>query len=218
MRIPYGDKIQYKFIVDGMWVTDEAAPSEADGGFVNNVYTAPAKPAPTLEPTTATETESAEPTAVPAVEPASEPVTEAAPEPAPEPAAEPTPEPATNGSVISAVKDFAEQILPAHDASTPAADDQPKTLLDGVKDTTAPVTDAATQFAEQLDGAIDAPTPKAAEPTKTMFDYVKGAVASFVPSITPRVSTLPQVRGSCSDSMIVHFSACACEPAPAFCA
>jgi hypothetical protein len=52
--IPWGQKIKYKFIVDGEWVVLEDQPTEVDpGGFVNNIYTAPAKPVtlPSLETT-----------------------------------------------------------------------------------------------------------------------------------------------------------------------
>jgi Glycogen recognition site of AMP-activated protein kinase len=43
--IPWKDKIAYKFIVDGRWMTNDTEPTEIDHGFVNNVYTAPPKPA-----------------------------------------------------------------------------------------------------------------------------------------------------------------------------
>ena len=42
--IPWKDKIAYKFIVDGRWLTNDTEPTEVDHGFVNNVYTAPPKP------------------------------------------------------------------------------------------------------------------------------------------------------------------------------
>lgn len=42
--IPWKDKIAYKFIVDGRWMTNDKEPTEVDHGFVNNVYTAPQKP------------------------------------------------------------------------------------------------------------------------------------------------------------------------------
>ena len=52
--IPWRDKIAYKFIVDGRWMTNDAEPTEVDHGFVNNVYTAPPKPdLPEREPSTA---------------------------------------------------------------------------------------------------------------------------------------------------------------------
>jgi len=47
--IPWKDKIAYKFIVDGRWLTNDNEPTEVDHGFVNNVYTAPPKP-PMPEP------------------------------------------------------------------------------------------------------------------------------------------------------------------------
>jgi Glycogen recognition site of AMP-activated protein kinase len=53
-QIPWGQKIKYKFIVDGKWVVHEDQPTEVDpGGFVNNIYTAPEKPVilPSLETT-----------------------------------------------------------------------------------------------------------------------------------------------------------------------
>ncbi|KAH9991498.1 hypothetical protein BJV77DRAFT_922730, partial [Russula vinacea] len=42
--IPWKDTIQYKFIVDGRWMTNDAEPKVVDHGFVNNLYTAPPKP------------------------------------------------------------------------------------------------------------------------------------------------------------------------------
>ena len=47
--IPWKDKIAYKFIVDGRWLTNDTEPTEVDHGFVNNVYTAPPRP-PLPEP------------------------------------------------------------------------------------------------------------------------------------------------------------------------
>lgn len=44
-QIPWEQKIKYKFIVDGKWLVHEDQPTEVDpGGFVNNIYIAPAKP------------------------------------------------------------------------------------------------------------------------------------------------------------------------------
>lgn len=43
--IPWGQKIKYKFVVDGQWLVLDDQPTEVDaGGYVNNVYTAPPKP------------------------------------------------------------------------------------------------------------------------------------------------------------------------------
>ena len=46
VRIPWGAKVEYKFLVDGQWQTSDA-PTETDpsGKYTNNVYTAPPKPA-----------------------------------------------------------------------------------------------------------------------------------------------------------------------------
>ncbi|KAF8165064.1 hypothetical protein B0H34DRAFT_855509, partial [Crassisporium funariophilum] len=53
--IPWGEKIKFKFVVDGQWIVHEDQPTEVDpGGFVNNVYTAPLKSTSPIEtpPTT----------------------------------------------------------------------------------------------------------------------------------------------------------------------
>ncbi|GJE84747.1 carbohydrate-binding module family 48 protein [Phanerochaete sordida] len=45
--VPWGRKVAYKYIVDGRWTTTDDQPTEWDPqGFVNNVYNAPARPAP----------------------------------------------------------------------------------------------------------------------------------------------------------------------------
>jgi hypothetical protein len=41
----HGDKVTYKFIIGGCWVTN-AKPIQVDHGFINNVYTAPPKSIP----------------------------------------------------------------------------------------------------------------------------------------------------------------------------
>jgi len=49
-RIPWNEKIKYKFIVDGQWIVHENQPTEVDpGGYVNNVYISPPKPTTTPE-------------------------------------------------------------------------------------------------------------------------------------------------------------------------
>lgn len=48
--IEYGQKITYKFVVDGDWKVDDSLPTEADGaGNINNVYTAPERPVKATE-------------------------------------------------------------------------------------------------------------------------------------------------------------------------
>ncbi|KAG6849225.1 hypothetical protein H0H93_010347 [Arthromyces matolae] len=47
--VPWGSKIAYKYIVDGMWTTHPDQPTEVDHeGNVNNMYTAPPQPESTL--------------------------------------------------------------------------------------------------------------------------------------------------------------------------
>ncbi|GAA5933953.1 hypothetical protein JCM1841_002543 [Sporobolomyces salmonicolor] len=45
IALPYGQKIAYKYVVDGDWKHNESEPSETDAsGNVNNVFTVPEKP------------------------------------------------------------------------------------------------------------------------------------------------------------------------------
>jgi hypothetical protein len=50
VRVPWGSKVLYKFIVDGKWMTDSNNPVEKDpAGNLNNVCWTPARPAPVRE-------------------------------------------------------------------------------------------------------------------------------------------------------------------------
>ncbi|KAI0786437.1 hypothetical protein C8Q75DRAFT_273329 [Abortiporus biennis] len=63
IHIPWGQKVSYKYIVDGRWTTTETQPTESDPiGNVNNVYTAPPQPKP--EPTVAPPTPEVNPAPV----------------------------------------------------------------------------------------------------------------------------------------------------------
>ncbi|KAH9950081.1 hypothetical protein B0H21DRAFT_706548 [Amylocystis lapponica] len=47
VKVPWGEKVTYKYIVDGRWTTTDDQPVETDPmGNLNNVYTSPSKPAP----------------------------------------------------------------------------------------------------------------------------------------------------------------------------
>ncbi|KAH9853832.1 hypothetical protein C2E23DRAFT_820660 [Lenzites betulinus] len=149
--VPWGDTVQYKYIVDGRWTTTDDQPTELDPlGNLNNVLRAPARsPTPRSalsSPVTPTESpvgkvngfvETARLAVVGMVEamapgttetPAETPVvekSEPAPEPTPapeEPAVEPTPEPEVTASEITA-----EAILPSSPA--PVAPEVPIAVL-----------------------------------------------------------------------------------------
>ncbi|KAL0070961.1 Cruciform DNA binding protein [Marasmius tenuissimus] len=46
VKVPWNEKIAYKFVVDGQWVVNDREPTERDSaGNLNNVYVAPEKPA-----------------------------------------------------------------------------------------------------------------------------------------------------------------------------
>ncbi|KAG1908150.1 uncharacterized protein F5891DRAFT_937026 [Suillus fuscotomentosus] len=50
VRVPWNEKVPYKFIVDGKWVIRNDRPTELDGaGNLNNVLIAPSKPIPIME-------------------------------------------------------------------------------------------------------------------------------------------------------------------------
>ncbi|KAI0356718.1 hypothetical protein OH77DRAFT_1423689 [Trametes cingulata] len=50
LQVPWGDTVQYKYIVDGRWTTTDDQPTELDNiGNLNNVLRAPARP-PTPKP------------------------------------------------------------------------------------------------------------------------------------------------------------------------
>jgi len=44
VKVPFGETLYYKFVVDGHWVVADEQPKHWDGGNVNNVYVAPVKP------------------------------------------------------------------------------------------------------------------------------------------------------------------------------
>ncbi|KAJ6510135.1 hypothetical protein C8R47DRAFT_1096764 [Mycena vitilis] len=53
-KIPWGQKISYKYVVDSNWVCETNSPTEADdAGHVNNVYTSPPKPVDAVDETAA---------------------------------------------------------------------------------------------------------------------------------------------------------------------
>ena len=73
MQVPWGDKIAYKYIVDGRWTTTDDQPTELDPmGNLNNVLRAPARPSPTPAPAPA-------PTLVPSQKPKPGPEAQTAP-------------------------------------------------------------------------------------------------------------------------------------------
>jgi hypothetical protein len=113
--IPWKDKIAYKFIVDGRWMTNDTEPTEMDGSFINNVYTAPPKPAlPKPGQLTAPPSYHSE--------------SEAEPEHT-DKVPEHSDEPATNGSAIDIHHEVPEHIV----------DDPASTVAEEVKATVTPV-------------------------------------------------------------------------------
>ena len=137
--IPWQDKIAYKFIVDGRWMTNDREPTEIDHGFVNNVYTAPPSPpspAPHLDSTLPThrsesdvESEHAEEEKVPVD----------------------ADKPVANGSALDE----------PHEVPTPTAEpapEAPSTLTEGAKAVITPTVEAAHVAVAQV-----APDPQEVE-------------------------------------------------------
>ncbi|KAI0291941.1 hypothetical protein B0F90DRAFT_306206 [Multifurca ochricompacta] len=182
--IPWKDKFAYKFIVDGRWMTNDAEPTEIDHGFVNNVYTAPQKPA-LQEPIHAT------------APPSYHSESEAEPEPA-EKAQEHAEEPVANGS--------------AHGAShEPPAHEQVPTLIEEeeVKAAVEPVVEAAQAAVAQVapspqevekaayeltpepQALKEAPTRPATEPVQIpILELAPDVPIGILPNSTPSGATL----------------------------
>jgi len=134
--IPWKDKIAYKFIVDGRWVTNDAEPTEIDNGFVNNVYTAPPKP-PSQEPQLPTPSYRSE--------------SEVEPEHA-EKVPVDADKPVANGYALDEPHE-----VPTTPTAEPAPE-KPSTLVEGVKADIAPAVGAAHVAVAQV-----APGPQAVE-------------------------------------------------------
>lgn len=146
VRIPWQDKITYKFIVDGNWTTSDQQPTETDSsGFVNNVYTAPPKPElPTVD----------------------------VPEPEPEAEATGTGMDEKvekrlsfvdliggtvssiagqlHESIVAPAVAFASQMNDPYEAPTPAAEAEPRSFLAEVKDAIAPIVSSAEPVQEEV--------------------------------------------------------------------
>jgi hypothetical protein len=136
--IPWQDKIAYKFIVDGRWMTNDAEPTEIDHGFINNVYTAPQKP-----PLPAHQLD------LPSHRPEPEVQSERA-EKVPEDADKPV----SNGSALDEPQ--SHEVTPAVEP----APEEPSSLIEGVK---AVITPTSSVEAAHVTAAQVAPDPQEVE-------------------------------------------------------
>jgi hypothetical protein len=129
--VPWKDKIAYKFIVDGRWMTNDAEPTEIDHGYVNNVYTAPPKPA------------------LPESEQAADPPSYQEPEHV-EKVPEHADKPPMNGSAL-------DEHPEAHDPTVDPTPEQAATIDEGVKAAVTP----AVELEQDQDAALQvAPGPQ----------------------------------------------------------
>ncbi|KAA1466000.1 hypothetical protein DENSPDRAFT_887917 [Dentipellis sp. KUC8613] len=187
VHVPWGDKIAYKFIVDGRWTTTDSQETEADqSGFINNVYTAPPKPSP---PTVdvALEAAQAEPKAA-EVAPASE-----------EPSSE-TGDVKQNGGVAGAFSqiasslhetlvapavEFASQLESSYEAPTPATEEPSSSVVETAKETVAPVVETVQEPIAQVAPDAEEAEERAAEvaePLSLSFDRLSWPAPSSDPA------------------------------------
>lgn len=194
VRIPWQDKITYKFVVDGNWTTSDREPTETDSsGFMNNVYTAPPRP----EPRAAIE------------EPPTVDVTE------PEPQVTSTgatvgPETETTGtgtgkeakkrlsfvdliggtvssiagqiheSIVAPAVAFANQFDEPYEAPTPAAEAEPRSFVQEIKDAIAPIVSSAEPAVEKAKETAEPVVEKAEETAAPVVDKAQEVGAPAV--------------------------------------
>lgn len=194
VRIPWQDKITYKFIVDGHWTTSDREPTETDnGGFVNNVYTAPSRP----EPPAAVE----EPPTVDVPEP--EPQTTSTAEAAEKEAAGTGTGKEVEkrlsfvgliGGTVSSIAGqlheaivapavaFANQIDEAYEAPTPGVEAEPRSFIEEVKDAIVPILSTTEPVVEKAKETAAPVVAKAEEAVAPVAEKAQESVAQVAPS------------------------------------
>ena len=180
--IPWRSKIAYKFIVDGRWMTNDAEPTEVDHGFVNNVYTAPAKPV------------------LPEPEPSAPPSYHSETEVEPEPAEKVADEPTTNGTALLPVIHETPATPPVEEAGpeqqTRGPDNESEAIVapavEAVRKTVAHVVEAAKAVVAQV---VPAPieVEKAADEVRFFQLLVLGCgLTTTIPQITSVPEAAPK--------------------------
>ena len=178
----------YKFIVDGRWMTNDAEPTEVDHGFINNVYTAPAKPAlPKPEPSTAPPSYHSESEAEH------------------EPADKVTDKPATNGTALHAIRDTP---TPTPDAPQQRVPDDESKVTQAVKAVRETVVPAAVPAAAQAAVAQVAPAPVEVEKAANEVRLHQPLAGSV----------LTTYSGNLDDVRVWSPQGCPCSPRGTFCA
>ncbi|GAA5878198.1 hypothetical protein JCM1840_004033 [Sporobolomyces johnsonii] len=125
IALPYGQKIAYKYVVDGNWKHNESEPSETDAsGNVNNVFTVPEKPElAQIIPLNEPESGLPVPESVATVEGDVSSTVPATTSALPPQAAEPTTQEKAS-EAASAVQEKAEEVVPQVQESVKAAAEQ----------------------------------------------------------------------------------------------
>jgi hypothetical protein len=182
VRVPWNEKVPYKFIVDGKWVTRSDRPTELDGaGNLNNVLIAPSKPTPITEhpSTTASKGPTDSMTSATTFPEESLLSSETSPQKALEPDQQGGITESDSTDTTSAVDDVDgsdEKVVSIHVPDIIVESTEPP-ALSGEVDTFHAIVDTATSAASHV-----------SEEVASALEYVSSGI-SYMFSSTPRVST-----------------------------
>ncbi|KAH8106077.1 hypothetical protein BXZ70DRAFT_414420 [Cristinia sonorae] len=187
VKIPWGQKVTYKYIVDGRWTTTDTQPTELDPiGNINNTYNAPARPIqpkadapPAVLAAPAVTAASAEPAAI-----VPTPVEPVPIEPAP---VEPVPvqlDIETVGKANGVIASAKEAATAMVEAIAPGTTETPaETPIEETK-TEPPIIESTTAAAKGASTTV----------TETTSSYVTAAVASVAAAVQAVSGAVAKVR------------------------
>ncbi|KAI0366380.1 hypothetical protein BV20DRAFT_971893 [Pilatotrama ljubarskyi] len=171
-QVPWGDTVQYKYIVDGRWTTTDDQPTELDNiGNLNNVLRAPARP-PTPKPKAAPQ-----------------------PEPAPIQEEKPAEETSTVGKVNGFVETARQAVVGMVEAIAPGTTETPAETPAAEKSEPAPAPEKPV-----VEEPTPAPAPTEPEPavteitTEAILPSSPAPVAPGVPVHVLPLSTEPPLE------------------------
>ena len=198
VRIPWQEKLTYKFVVDGRWTVNDAEPTEYDhSGFINNVYTAPPKPA------------------------------EPQPEPQPEPQQHepsehehsPTEESHTESGSETTAVELEHPVIEKSISGDGEEAREDESVAGAINATVGQfvgklheaIVVPAVEFASTLDAPYEAPTPTTEVPPTSVVDEVKEAIAPAIQGAQEAVADVAPVAEEVQprEAEVRHF-----HPAP----
>jgi len=165
VKVPWGQKISYKYIVDGVWTTTDNQPTEWDPiGNLNNVYMSPARPVqPKVD--------------VPPVVP----VAKAS---KPQVQLEPVPPPQTNG-VMTSLKDTAVGMVEAIAPGTTTLSQDTPVQTPAEKPVSPTVTESVTSTVTSVVTAVSSAAQNAVDTAKAAVSTAPAAQQEEVPTPEP---------------------------------